>query len=398
MAMNADPIVDIDIQDLGLAESGKRRIEWAFQSMPVLQAIRKQFIKAQPLAGFRVAACLPVAPETANLMVTLRDGGAQMVLSASDSFSRQDDIVAALAKDYSIAVLSVAEALATEPHWALDHGGLLLRDAPTSLLGATLDRASSSRAFGFPVIAVDQAQTTHLFDHRYGTGQSVIDGILRATNLLLSGLTVVVAGYGWCGRGIATRVRGMGANVIVTEIDPMRGLEALMDGHRVMSMPEAVALGHLVITATGNKNTIGRDHIDKMKSGAILANAGHSAVEIDLGALGRVASSHRPIRDLVEEYVLRDGRRVYLLAQGQPINAAAAGGQPATVRDISLANHALSLEYLSKNYTTMQHRAHAVPEEIDRQVARLKLEALGLKIDRLTPEQEAYLASWPEAN
>ncbi len=397
MATNADPIVDFDIQDLGLAESGKRRIEWAFQSMPVLQAIRKQFIKAQPLAGFRVAACLPVAPETANLMVTLRDGGAQVVLSASDSFMRQDDVVAALAKDYGIAVVSLADALATEPHWALDHGGLLLRDAPASLLGATMDRATS-RELAFPVIAVDQAQTSHLFDHRYGAGQSVIDGILRATNLLLSGLTVVVAGYGWCGKGIATRVRGMGANVIVTEIDPMRALEALMDGHRVMSMPEAVALGHLVITATGNKNTIGRDHIDKMKSGAILVNSGHSPVEIDLGALDRVASSHRPIQDLVEEYVLRDGRRVYVLAQGQPINAAAAGGQPATVRDISLANHALALEYLSKNYTTMQHRAHAVPEEIDRQVARLKLEALGLKIDRLTPEQEAYLASWPEAN
>lgn len=408
MATNADPIVDCDILDLGLAEQGKRRIEWAFQSMPVLQAIRKQFIRMQPLAGYRIAACLPVTPESANLMVTLRDGGAQTVLCAADSFSTRDDVAACLVKDYGIRVYAIhgeapdlaaqrrQAALATEPQWLLDHAGHLLRQVPAGVLGATAETRRGP--FGFPLIAVDQAQTTHLFDHRHGAGQSILDGILRSTNLLLSGLTVVVAGYGWCGRGIATRARGMGANVIVTEIEPIRALEALMDGNRVLSMPDAAALGDLIITATGNKNVIGRESIDRLKSGAIIANAGHAAAEVDLAALERTASSHRPIRDLVEEYVLRDGRRVYVLAAGLPVNAAAAGGQPAAVRDISLANHALALEYLTKHHLQLEHRVHPVPEEIDRQVARLKLDSLGMKIDRLTPEQEAYLASWTEAN
>jgi adenosylhomocysteinase len=395
MAMNADPIVDPDILDLGLAEPGRRRTEWVFQSMPVLQAIRKQFIKAQPLAGFRVLAGFSISPETANLLITLRDGGAQVTATAPEASFKAPDLLACLSKDYGIPVLPAAAALATDPHWILDQGGRLLKDAPASLLGATLELASA-KLFSFPVISIDQAQSTHLFDHRYGVGQSVLDGVLRCTNLFLSGITVVIAGYGWCGRGIATRARGMGANVIITEIDPTRALEALMDGNRVMSMAEAAAFGDLFLTATGNKNVIGRDHFDRLKSGAIIANAGHAPAEIDLGALDRMASSHRPIREAVEEYVLRDGRRIQVLALGQPVNAAS--GQPTAVRDISLAIHALSLEYLSKNSPEMPHRIHPVPEEIDRQVARLKLEALGLKIDRLTPEQEAYLATRPEAN
>jgi adenosylhomocysteinase len=395
MAMNVDPIVDPDILDLGLAEPGRRRTEWVFQSMPVLQAVRKQFIKAQPLAGFRVLAGLSLSPEAANLLITLRDGGAQVTGTATETSPKPPDLLACLSKDYGVPVLPTAAALATDPHWIIDPHGRLLREPGPSLLGATLE-FTSSRQFPFPAISVDQAQATHLFDHRYGVGQSVLDGVLRYTNLFLCGITVVIAGYGWCGRGIATRARGMGANVIVTEIDPTRALEALMDGNRVMSMAEAAALGDLFLTATGNKNVIGRDHFDRLKSGALLANAGHSPAEIDLGALDRIASSHRPVRESVEEYVLRDGRRIQVLAQAQSVNAAS--GQPTAVRDISLAIHSLSLEFLSRNHTEMPHRIHPVPEEIDRQVARLKLEALGLKIDRLTPEQEAYLATRPEAN
>ena len=395
MAMNADPIVDPDILDLGLAEPGRRRIEWVLQSMPVLQAVLKRFIKSQPLEGYRVLAGFPLTPETANLLITLRDGGAQVSANAPEESPKAPDLAACLSRDYGIAHLPAIAALGDEPHWVLEQGGRLLNGELPALRGATVEWASV-RTYPFPVISTDQALTTRLFDHRYGVGQSVLDGILRCTNLFLSGITIVIAGYRWCGRGIASRARGMGASVIVTEIDPTRALEALMDGNRVMSMAEAASFGDLFITATGSKNVIGRDHFDRLKSGAILANAGHSTAEIDLGALERIASSHRTIRESVEEYVLRDGRRIQVLAEGQPINAAT--GQPTAVRDITMAMHALSLEHLIKNAAEMPHRIHPVPEEIDRQVARLKLDALGLKIDRLTPEQEAYLATGPEAN
>lgn len=395
MAMNADPTVDPDILDLGLAEPGRRRIEWVFQSMPVLQSVRKNFIKTQPLDGFRVLAGFPLTPETANLLITLRDGGAQVSVAAPEEAPKAPDLVASLSRDYGIAHLPAAAALSAEPHWVLEQGGRLLAGELPGLLGATVEWASV-RTYPFPVISIDQALTTRLFDHRYGVGQSVLDGILRTTNLFLSGITIVIAGYRWCGRGIATRARGMGASVIVTEIDPTRALEALMDGNRVMSMAEAAAVGDLFITATGSKNVIARDHFDRLKSGAILANAGHSPAEIDLPALERIASSRRSIRDSVDEYVLRDGRRIQVLAQAQPINGAS--GQPTAVRDITMAMHALSLEHLSRQAAEMPNRIHPVPEEIDRQVARLKLDALGLKIDRLTPEQEAYLATGPEAN
>ena len=395
MAMNEDPIVDPDILDLGLAEPGRRRIEWVCQSMPVLQAVRKSFIKAQPLAGFRVLAGFLLTPETANLLITLRDGGAQVSVAIPAGSLKPPDLLASLSKDYGISHLPAPAALAGEPQWVLEQGGRLLTDPIPGLLGATLEWGSPKN-YPFPVISIDQALTTRLFDHRYGVGQSVLDGILRCTNLFLSGITVVIAGYRWCGRGIATRARGMGASVVVTEIDPTRALEALMDGNRVMSMAEAAAIGDLFITATGNKNVIGRDHFERLKSGAILVNVGHSPAEIDLGALDRIASSHRTIRESVEEYVLRDGRRIQVLAEGQPINAAT--GQPTAVRDITMAMHALSLEHLTKNAAEMPPCIHPVPEEIDRQVARLKLDALGLKIDRLTPEQEVYLATGPEAN
>ena len=424
MPVNTQTQVACDVKDIALADLGKRRTEWAFQSMPVLQTIRKQFIKTQPLAGLRVAACLHVTTETANLMITLKDGGASIVLCASNPLSTQDDVAATLVRDYSIPVYAIKgennevyyshimAAAEHKPHLTMDDGADLVhllhtkrQDLLGDVLGGTeetttgvirLRAMAKEGVLRYPIVAVNDAYTKHLFDNRYGTGQSTIDGIIRATNVLLAGLNVVVAGYGWCGRGVAMRARGLGANVIVTEVDPTKALEALMDGYRVMSMHEAAVIGDVFITLTGNKHVIAREHFEKLKNGAILANSGHFNVEIDLEALGKLASSRRPTREFVEEFALRDGRRIYVLGEGRLINLAAAEGHPASVMDMSFANQALSAEYMVKNHTTLEKQVYSVPEVLDKQVAKMKLEAMGVKIDRLTMEQEHYLASWGE--
>ena len=392
--------------------------------MPVLQTIRKQFIKNQPLAGIRVSACLHVTTETANLMITLRDGGASVVLCASNPLSTQDDVASTLVKDYGIPVYAIkgennevyyshlSAAADHRPHITMDDGADLVhlihttrRDLLAHIVGGTeetttgvirLRAMAKEGVLGYPIVAVNDALTKHLFDNRYGTGQSTLDGIVRATNFLLAGLTVVVAGYGWCGRGVASRARGLGANVVVTEIDPTKAIEAVMDGFRVMSMIDAAAVGDVFITVTGNKHVIAKEHFEQMKSGAILCNSGHFNVEIDLEALGKMASSRRETREFVEEFALRDGRKVYVLGEGRLINLAAAEGHPASVMDMSFANQALSAEYMVKNHASLQKTVYSVPDELDKQVARMKLEAMGVKIDRLTPEQEHYLASWNE--
>ena len=424
MPENPQALVACDVKDLSLADLGKRRTEWAFQSMPVLQTIRKQFIKSQPLAGIRIAACLHVTTETANLMITLRDGGASPVLCASNPLSTQDDVAATLVRDYNIPVYAIKgesnevyyqhimAAIDHKPHITMDDGCDLVtvlhtkrQDVLDGVIGVTeetttgvirLRAMSKEGVLRYPVIAINDAMTKHLFDNRYGTGQSTVDGIIRATNILIAGLNVVVAGYGWCGRGVAMRARGMGANVIVTEVDPIKAIEALMDGFRVMSMAEAAAIGDIFVTLTGNKNVIAKEHFEKLKSGAILANSGHFNVEIDLDTLAKMATSRRQVRDFVEEFALRDGRRIYVLGEGRLINLAAAEGHPASVMDMSFANQAQAVEYLVKNHSSLEKRVYPVPEELDRKVARMKLESMGVKIDRLTPEQEHYLASWSE--
>jgi adenosylhomocysteinase len=413
-----------DVKDLGLAELGKRRTEWAFQSMPVLQTIRKQFIKTQPLAGLRIAACLHVTTETANLMITLRDGGALPVVCASNPLSTQDDVAATLVRDYGIPVFAIKgepndvyyshimSAIDSKPQISMDDGCDLVtvlhtkrQDALAEVFGGTeetttgvirLRAMSKDGVLRYPVIAINDALTKHLFDNRYGTGQSTLDGIIRATNVLMAGLTVVVAGYGWCGRGFASRARGLGANVIVTEVDPIKAIEAVMDGFRVMSMLEAAEIGDLFVTLTGDKNVIAREHFERIKGGAIVCNSGHFNVEIDLEALAKMSSSRRQVREFVEEFALRDGRRVYVLAEGRLVNLAAAEGHPASVMDMSFANQAQAVEYLAHNHESLESRVYAVPEELDKKVARMKLESMGVKIDRLTPEQERYLASWSE--
>ncbi len=424
MPNQPQPSIPCDIKDLSLADLGKRRVEWAFQSMPVLQTIRKQFIKTQPLAGVRISACLHVTTETANLMMTLRDGGASAVLCASNPLSTQDDVAATLVRDYGIPVFAIkgesndvyyrhiAAAADHRPQITMDDGCDLVTTLHTSrqellagVLGGTeetttgvirLRAMAQEGVLRYPVIAVNDALTKHLFDNRYGTGQSTVDGIIRATNVLMAGLTVVVAGYGWCGRGVAMRARGMGANVIITEVDPTKALEAVMEGYRVMSMLEAAELGDLFVTLTGNKSVIAKDHFEQMKSGAILANSGHFNVEVDLEALARMASSRRPVREFVEEFALRDGRRLYVLGEGRLINLAAAEGHPASVMDMSFANQSLAVEHLVKHHAALQKTVFPVPEEIDKRVARMKLDSMGVKIDRLTAEQEQYLGSWSE--
>jgi adenosylhomocysteinase len=424
MSTNATATVACDVKDLSLADLGKRRIEWAFQSMPVLQSIRKQFIKTQPLKDIRVAACLHVTTETANLMVTLRDGGANIVLCASNPLSTQDDVAASLVRDYNIPVFAIKgenndvyyshimSVIDHKPQITMDDGADLVTILHTKrkeylkdVIGGTeetttgvirLRAMAKDKVLPYPIVAVNDALTKHLFDNRYGTGQSTLDGVIRATNILLAGMTVVVAGYGWCGRGVAMRARGMGANVIVTEIDPTKAIEAVMDGYRVMSMMEAASIGDLFITLTGNKSVIARDHFEKLKNGAIVCNSGHFNVEIDLETLGKMASSRRQTREFVEEFALKDGRRIYVLGEGRLINLAAAEGHPASVMDMSFANQALSAEYMVKNHACLEKKVYPVPEELDKQVARMKLEAMAVKIDRLTPEQEHYLASWNE--
>jgi adenosylhomocysteinase len=422
--MSTATTVPCDVKDLSLADAGKRRIEWAGQSMPVLAAIRKQFIKTQPLAGIRVAACLHVTTETANLMIALRDGGAIITLCASNPLSTQDEVAASLVRDYNIPTFAIKgesndsyyshlnSALDSAPQFTMDDGadvvGLLhtkRKELLANVIGGTeetttgvirLRAMAKDKVLAYPIIAVNDALTKHLFDNRYGTGQSTLDGIIRATNVLLAGLNIVVAGYGWCGRGVAMRAKGMGANVIVTEIDPTKAIEAVMDGFRVMTMKEACLIGDIFVTVTGNKNVIARDHFERLKSGAILCNSGHFNVEIDLDALAAVASSRKEARPFVEEFSMRDGRKIYVLGEGRLINLAAAEGHPASVMDMSFANQALSAEYMAKNHATMENKVYSVPEELDKQVAKMKLESMGFSIDKLSPEQEEYLAGWNE--
>jgi adenosylhomocysteinase len=421
---NATATVACDVKDLALADLGKRRIEWAGQSMPVLNSIRKQFIKSQPLAGIRVAACLHVTTETANLMITLRDGGANIVLCASNPLSTQDDVASSLVRDYNIPTFAIKgedndtyynhimAALDHKPQVTMDDGAdtvTLLHTKRTELLSNVicgteetttgvirLKAMAKQGVLKYPIIAVNDALTKHLFDNRYGTGQSTLDGIIRATNMLLAGTNLVVAGYGWCGRGTAMRARGMGANVIVTEIDPIKAIEAVMDGFRVMSMSDAAEIGDIFVTVTGNKNVIAREHFERLKDGAVICNSGHFNVEIDLETLAKMASSRRQTREFVEEFRMRDGRRINVLGEGRLINLAAAEGHPASVMDMSFANQALSVEWLLKNYQQLEKKVYSVPDELDKNVARMKLEAMAIKIDRLTPEQEEYLAGWQE--
>ena len=424
MSTSAVTQTSFDVKNLDLADLGKRRIEWANQSMPVLQSIRKEFIKNQPLKGIRVSACLHVTTETANLAITLRDGGADVVLCASNPLSTQDDVAASLVRDYNISVHAIKgednetyykhilSALDHKPHMTMDDGADLVsialtkrRDVLDGIIAGTeetttgvirLRAMAKDGQLRYPIIAVNDALTKHMFDNRYGTGQSTMDGVIRCTNSLIAGSKFVVAGYGWCGRGLASRARGNGAEVIITEVDPTKALEATMDGFRVMSMPEAAKLGDVFCTVTGNKNVLTKDHFEVMKDGAIISNSGHFNVEIDIPALEKMSSSKRTTREFVQEYSLRDGRKINLLGEGRLINLAAAEGHPPSVMDMSFADQALSVEYMVKNFGSLEKRVYRVPEELDKRVAKLKLESMGIKIDRLTPEQEEYLAGWSE--
>ncbi len=411
-----------DVVDLSLAAEGVRRIEWAEREMPVLRLIRERFAAEQPLAGLRIGACLHVTTETANLMRTLKAGGASVVLCASNPLSTKDDVAAALVAEYGIAVYArrgedrdtyyahlnaVAD---THPQLTMDDGcdlvSLLHTERPkqvSEILAGTeetttgvirLKAMAADNALGFPVIAVNEALTKHLFDNRYGTGQSTLDGILRATNLLIAGRRVVVAGYGWVGRGIAERMDGHGAHVAVIEVDPVRALEALMDGYQVMTVGQAAGWGDLFITATGNINVFRREHFEAMHDGAVMANSGHFDAELDLPALRDMAEGHvRDIRENVQEYDI-GGKRLNLIAEGRLVNLGAAEGHPAAVMDMSFANQALSAEYVARHHTELEPRVYVVPEAIDAEVARLKLAALGITLDAMTPEQLAYVSSW----
>ena len=416
--------VNGDVKDLSLAEAGKRRIEWANQHMPVLQLIRKRFIKEQPLKGIRMSACLHVTTETANLAITLRDGGADLVVCGSNPLSTQDDTAAALITHYGIPTYAIKgednatyyahinAALDHHPQITMDDGADLVTQLLTKrtnqineVIGGTeetttgvirLHAMAKDGTLKFPVIAVNDALTKHFFDNRYGTGQSTLDGVIRATNLLLAGLRVVVAGYGWCGRGVAMRAKGHGADVIVTEIDPTKAIEAVMDGFRVMPMNEAAKIGDIFITVTGNKSVLAHEHFERMKDGAVIANSGHFNVEIDIPALEKLSSGKKDTRPFVDEYTMKDGRHIYLLGEGRLINLAAAEGHPASVMDMSFANQALSAEYMIKNASELKAEVYPVPDHLDKQIAKLKLESMGVMIDKLTPDQEHYLASWNE--
>ena len=413
-----------DVKDLALAPEGVRRIEWADRQMPVLKAIRDRFETEQPLAGYRVSACLHVTTETANLMRTLKAGGADVVLCASNPLSTQDDVAAALVDEYDISVFAIKgedndtyyshieAAVDHRPHITMDDGADVIgvlhshrREQLGDVIAGTeetttgvirLKALERDGKLGFPVVAVNEARTKHLFDNRYGTGQSTIDGIIRATNVLLAGRALVVAGYGWCGRGVAMRAKGMGAHVIVTEVDAMKAIEAVMDGFQVMPMDQAARVGDIFVTATGDKSVIAKQHFELMKDGAILANTGHFNVEIEIPALRALATSTRQAREFVEEFVLADGRRVYLLADGRLVNLSAAEGHPAQVMDMSFANQALSAEWVIQNAASLERTVYVVPKEIDDEIARLKLATMGVDIDQLTEEQAKYLASWDE--
>jgi adenosylhomocysteinase len=413
-----------DVKDLSLAPEGVRRIEWADLHMPVLAAIRDRFEAEQPLAGYRIAACLHVTSETANLMRTLKAGGADIVLCASNPLSTQDDVAAALVDEFDVSVFAIKgedndtyyrhieAAVDHKPQLTMDDGADVIgvlhshrREQLGDILGGMeetttgvirLKALERDGALGFPVIAVNDANTKHMFDNRYGTGQSTIDGIIRATNVLLAGSTFVVAGYGWVGKGVALRARGMGAHVIVTESDPLRALEAAMDGFEVLPMAKAAERGDFFCTATGDKSVITREHIERMKDGAILANTGHFNVEIEIPALRQLARETRKAREFVEEFELEDGRRIYLVAEGRLVNLSAAEGHPGAVMDMSFANQALSAEYVVRNGSDLERRVYPVPAEIDSEIARLKLATMGIEIDTLTDEQAKYLASWDE--
>ncbi len=413
-----------DVKDLGLAAMGKTRIEWAGQWMPVLQLIRKRFIQEKPLKGVRISACLHVTTETANLAITLRDGGADVVICASNPLSTQDDVAASLVQDFNIPVFAIkgedkdtyyshiVSALDHKPQITMDDGADLVttiltkrQDLVPGVLGGTeetttgvirLRSMAKDGVLKYPIIAVNDADTKHLFDNRYGTGQSTIDGIIRATNLLFAGLHVVVCGYGWCGHGVALRAKGLGAQVAVTEVNPIRAIEAVMDGHYVMPMAEAAKWGDVFVTVTGDKSVIRGEHFEVMKDGAVVSNSGHFNVELDLPALEKMAVAKRRTREYVDEYTLPDKRKIYVLGEGRLINLAAAEGHPAVVMDMSFADQALSAEYMVKNAKHLAPKVYTVPEDIDQTVARLKLESLGVTIDTLTPEQVEYLASWSE--
>ena len=411
-----------DVKDLSLSEKGKLRIEWAQREMPVLALIKDEFKRKNTLKGYKIGCCLHVTTETANLMIALKEGGAEVFLCASNPLSTQDDVAASLVKDYGISVFAIRgedrdtyydhlnKVLDAKPNITMDDGGDLVStimkersDVLAGIIGGTEETTTGVVRFKsmekegvlkYPIIAVNDAMTKHFFDNRYGTGQSTLDGIIRATNVLLSGKNFVVSGYGWCGKGVAMRARGMGSKVIVTEIDPIKAIEATMDGFQVMKMEEASKIGDIFVTVTGNLNVVREEHFKNMKEGAIIANSGHFNVEIDIKALEKLSSSKRVIRDSVEEYKLKDGKKIYLLGEGRLINLAAAEGHPASVMDMSFANQALSAEYLSNEGKKLQNKVYPVPLDIDRRIATLKLKSMGISIDTLKKEQEEYLSSW----
>ncbi|UCC41309.1 MAG: adenosylhomocysteinase [Candidatus Aminicenantes bacterium] len=416
--------MEYDVKDLKLAKRGQLRMEWAARFMPVLSLIKEKFAKEKPLKGVRISACLHVTSETGNLMETLKKGGAEVALTASNPLSTQDDVAAALVGHNKVPVFAIKkednktyykhinQSLDIDPQITMDDGADLVctihskrKKLIKNIIGGTeetttgvirLKSMAEKNVLHYPIVAVNDANTKHLFDNRYGTGQSTIDGILRATNILLAGLNFVVAGYGWCGRGIAMRASGSGAKVIVCEVDPLRALEALMDGFQVMSLNEAAKIGDVFVTTTGDKKVITKNHFERMKDGAIVANSGHFNVEIDIPALESLSKSNREIRDFVEEYTLKKGKKIYLLGEGRLINLAAAEGHPAVVMDMSFANQALCALYLFREGKSLQNKVYSVPKEIDEEIARLKLKSLGVRIDKLTPEQKEYLAGWQE--
>ncbi len=417
-------MANFDVKDMKLAEGGRLKMAWAEREMPVLRLIKERFTKEQPLKGLRISACLHVTTETGNLMKTLQAGGADVVLTASNPLSTQDEVAASLVSHDEIPVFAIKgennttyykhinAALDHKPHFTMDDGADLVnvlhkdrRELLANVIAGTeetttgvirLHAMAADKALNYPIIAINDALTKHLFDNRYGTGQSTIDGIVRATNILLAGKSFVVAGYGWCGRGLASRARGMGSNVIVTEVDPLKALEAVMDGFKVLSMKEAAKVGDIFVTLTGDINVIDEKHFELMKDGAIIANSGHFNVEINIPALEKLSKSKRLVRPFVEEYEMADGRRIYILGEGRLINLASAEGHPASVMDMSFANQALSLEYLVKNASKLEKKVYSVPEAIDMKIAELKLAAMKVKIDKLSTEQVKYLASWQE--
>jgi adenosylhomocysteinase len=414
--------MNYDIKDIKLAKKGSLRIEWAAKNMPVLGLIKQKFAKEKPLKGLKVACCLHVTTETAVLADVLKSGGADVYICASNPLSTQDDVAAALVKDLKVGVFAIKgedtrtyyahikSALAVKPDITMDDGADLVSTihqrppgAHANIIGGTEETTTGVirlRALAlegklrYPIIAVNDALTKHLFDNRYGTGQSTLDGVIRSTNKLIAGANFVVSGYGWCGKGVAMRAKGMGAKVIVVEVDPLRALEATMDGFYVSPIKDAASIGDIFVTVTGDINVIRKEHFQVMKDGAIVANSGHFNVEIDIPGLAKIAKSKRATRDFVDEYTLRDGRKIYILGEGRLINLAAAEGHPASVMDMSFANQAFSAEYMAKHYRRLKKQVYAVPEDIDKNIARLKLKSMGIKIDVLTAEQKKYLASW----